>query len=57
MSADRREDGCDSVVVADRFRWRDLLHKEDWLSIWAAFILIAVAAVGALTGWLSLIHI
>lgn len=51
MSADRREDGCDSVVVADRFRWRDLLHKEDWLSIWAAFILIAVAAVGALTGW------
>lgn len=49
MSADNTKD--DSVVVADRFRWRDLLHKEDWLSIWAAFILIAVAAVGALTGW------
>lgn len=51
MSAAELKDANDTVVVADRFRWRDLLHKEDWLSIWAAFILIAVAAAGALTGW------
>lgn len=38
------------IVVADTFKWRDLFHKEDWLSIWAAFILIAVSAIGVLTG-------
>ncbi len=37
-------------VVADRFKWSDLWKKEDWLSIWIAAVLIAVAAVGALTG-------
>ncbi len=38
------------IVVADTFKWRDLFHKEDWLSIWVAFVLIAVSAVGVLTG-------
>jgi len=38
------------VVVAERFRLSDLWKKEDWLSIWIAFILITVAAVGALSG-------
>ena len=38
------------VVVADKFKLSDLYKKEDWLSIWIAFILITVAAVGALTG-------
>lgn len=38
------------IVVADTFKWHDLFHKEDWLSIWAAFILIAVSAIGVLTG-------
>lgn len=38
------------VVVAERFSFRDLWRKEDWLAIWIAFILIAVAAVGSLTG-------
>ena len=35
------------VVVADKFKLSDLYKKEDWLSIWIAFILITVAAVGA----------
>ena len=38
------------IVVAERFSGRDLFKKEDWLSIWIAFIIIAVAAVGSLTG-------
>ena len=41
---------ANDIVVADRFKWSDLFRKEDWLSIWIAFILIAVAAVGSLTG-------
>ena len=38
------------VVVADKFKISDLWKKEDWLSIWIAFIIIAVAAVGSLSG-------
>ena len=38
------------VVVAGSFKISDLWRKEDWLSIWIAFVLTAVAAVGALTG-------
>jgi uncharacterized integral membrane protein (TIGR00698 family) len=30
--------------------WSDFLHQEDWLAIWIGFIVIAVAAVGVLTG-------
>ncbi len=40
----------DDVVVADKFHISDLLHKEDWLSIWGAFLIIAVASVGVITG-------
>ncbi|MGN0847467.1 MAG: YeiH family protein [Kiritimatiellia bacterium] len=40
----------DDVVVADTFKLSDLWKKEDWLSIWIAFVIIAVAAFGALTG-------
>ena len=42
---------ANDIVVAERFRFSDLWKKEDWLSIWIAFILIAAAAVGVLTGW------
>ena len=38
------------IVVADRFKWSDLYKKEDWLSIWGAFLIISIAAVGVLTG-------
>lgn len=40
----------EDVVVADKFRLHDLICKEDWLSIWGAFLIIAVAAVGVITG-------
>ena len=40
----------DEVVVAGSFKFSDLWRKEDWLSIWIAFVVIAIAAVGALTG-------
>lgn len=44
-------DSASDIVTADaRFRISDLLHREDWLAIWAAFLIIAVAAVGVLTG-------
>ena len=36
----------DDVVVAESFKFSDLWRKEDWLSIWIAFIVIAVAAIG-----------
>lgn len=39
------------VVVAEKFKLRDLWSKEDWLSIWGAFIIIAIAAAGAIGGW------
>ena len=41
---------ANEVVVAEKFKFRDMLHKEDWLSIWGAFILIGIAAVGVITG-------
>ena len=40
----------DDVVVADKFSIKDLLHKEDWLTMWSAFIIIALSAVSILTG-------
>jgi len=40
----------DDVVVADKFQMSDLLHKEDWLAIWGAFIIIAISAIGTITG-------
>ena len=40
----------DEVVVAGSFKFSDLWRKEDWLSIWIAFVVIAIAAVGALSG-------
>ena len=40
----------DDVVVADKFQMSDMLHKEDWLSIWGAFIIIAIASIGVISG-------
>lgn len=40
----------DDVVVADKFQMSDLLRKEDWLAIWGAFIIMAIASVGVITG-------
>ena len=38
----------DDVVVAEKFQLSDMLHKEDWLSIWGAFIIIAIASAAPL---------
>ncbi len=40
----------DDVVVAEKFHMSDLLHKEDWLSIWGAFIVIVIASIGVISG-------
>ncbi|MCI9106499.1 MAG: hypothetical protein HFG57_11210, partial [Lachnospiraceae bacterium] len=40
----------DDVVVAEKFHLSDMLHKEDWLSIWGAFIIIAIASLGVISG-------
>ncbi len=37
------------VVVADSFHMSDLLHKEDWLTMWCAFIIMIVSAISVLT--------
>lgn len=40
----------EEFVVADKFQLKDLICKEDWLSIWGAFLLIAVASIGIISG-------
>ncbi len=40
----------DSVVTTEKFKWSDLYKQEDWLAVWIGFIVIAIAAVGVLTG-------
>lgn len=41
---------ADEIVSTDKFHWKDLIKQEDWLAIWIGFIVIAIAAVGVLTG-------
>jgi uncharacterized integral membrane protein (TIGR00698 family) len=41
---------AEEYVTTDTFQISDLWKKEDWLAIWIGFILIAVSAVGVLTG-------
>lgn len=50
MMSEKHENNRD-VVSADKFKIGDLVRKEDWLAIWGAFLIIAVAAVGVVTGW------
>lgn len=40
----------DEVVTADSFKLSDLLHKEDWLTIWVAAIVMIISAISVLTG-------
>ncbi|SMB85022.1 Uncharacterized membrane protein YadS [Desulfonispora thiosulfatigenes DSM 11270] len=39
----------DDTVVASKFTWSDLLKKEDWWAIWAAFIIISLAFISNFT--------
>ncbi|MGN0377856.1 MAG: YeiH family protein [Suilimivivens sp.] len=41
---------ADDIVTTDKFAWSDLWKKEDWLAIWIGFIIIAIAAIGVITG-------
>ncbi|MGM9522738.1 MAG: YeiH family protein [Oscillospiraceae bacterium] len=41
----------DEIVSTEKFSIRDLICKEDWLTIWAAFIVMLLSAVSVLTGW------
>lgn len=41
---------ADEYVTTEKFKWSDLWKKEDWLAIWIGFIVIAIGAVGVLTG-------
>lgn len=38
------------LVTVEKFQWSDLWKKEDWLAVWIGFIIIAVTAIGVLTG-------
>lgn len=42
---------ADDIVVADKFSIHDLICKEDWLTMWVAFIIMIISAVSVLTGW------
>lgn len=39
----------DEIVVADKFSIKDLISKEDWLTIWAAFIIMLLSGISVLT--------
>lgn len=40
----------EEVVTTEKFQWSDLWKKEDWLAIWIGFIVIAIGAIGVITG-------
>lgn len=40
----------DEYVTTGKFQLSDLYKQEDWLAIWIGFIIIAIAAIGVLTG-------
>jgi hypothetical protein len=40
----------DDLVKVDKSKLSDLWKKEDWLAVWIGFIVIAIAAVGVITG-------
>ena len=46
----KRKAAAEDYVKVDKFKWSDLWKKEDWLAVWIGFIIIAIAAIGVLTG-------
>lgn len=44
----------DDIVVAEKFRFSDLIRKEDWLAIWIGFIFIAAVTIGIVSGLYNL---
>lgn len=45
------ENPNDEIVVADKFSIHDLICKEDWLTIWIAFIIMLISSISVLTKW------
>lgn len=41
----------DEIVVAEKFSMRDLICKEDWLTMWSAIIIMIISSISVLTGW------
>ena len=41
------------IVTASKFKWSDLMKKEDWWSIWLGLIVIIIAAISKATGAFS----
>lgn len=41
----------DEIVVAEKFSIRDLICKEDWLTMWSAIIIMIISSISVLTGW------
>lgn len=40
----------EALVVASKFKWKDLYSNEDWLGIWIGFIVIAIGYLSVTTG-------
>ncbi|MDD6088011.1 MAG: putative sulfate exporter family transporter [Desulfovibrionaceae bacterium] len=40
----------DNIVHAETFQWSDLWKQEDWLANWIGFVVIALAAIGVISG-------
>ncbi|NLW24630.1 MAG: putative sulfate exporter family transporter, partial [Clostridia bacterium] len=38
------------VVTASKFKWSDLIKKEDWWAIWLGFIVLLLSTISYLTG-------
>ncbi len=38
------------TISTETFHWSDLLHSEDWLSVWGGFLIIALGAIAVLSG-------
>jgi len=48
--AEIKNNAPDEVVTLDKFKWSDLYKQEDWLAIWIGFVVIALGALGVITG-------
>lgn len=53
LEKDKVEDGSETVV-AEKFKMSDLLKKEDWWSIWVAYLIITLAFISHATGLFDL---
>lgn len=48
--SDNRSVQSSEIVTAEKFKFGDLINKEDWLAIWIGFIIIAAVTIGLVSG-------